>query len=148
MDAVTHSNEEIIQLITQLFIPVRIDSVKESELSKLFRVDMTPVYIAADSKQKAHHRWAGFSRAEDFKQTLRVMRAAFDLDRRDYNSAIEQLSAVVESPRSLSTPDALYLFGVAKYKKSGDFQQAVEEWRRLKLAYPNHPLLKKVEYAL
>ena len=148
MDAVTHSKEEIIQLITQLFIPVRIDSVKESELSKLFRVDMTPVYIATDSKQKELYRWSGFSSAEHFQQTLRVMRAAADMDRRDYDAAIKQLSTVVESPRSLSTPDALYLFGVARYKKSGDFQQAVEQWRRLKLAYPTHPLIKKVEYAL
>lgn len=148
MDAVTHSKEEIIQLITELFIPIRVDSLKESELSKLFRVDMTPVYIATDSKEKALYRWSGFSGAEDFNHTLRLMKAAADMDRRDYDSAIEQLSVVVESSRSLSTPDALYLFGVARYKKSGDFQQAVEQWRRLKLAYPNHPLIKKVEYAL
>lgn len=148
MDAVTHSKDEIIQMIDRFFIPVRVDSVKESELSKLFRVDMTPVYITSDSKQKAHYRWAGFSPAEDFKQTLRLMKAAFDIDGRNYDSATEHLSSVVDSPRSPSTPEALYLLGVAKYKKSGDFQQAVEQWRRLKLSYPNHPLIKKVDYAL
>ncbi len=148
MDAVTHSRDEIIQLINQLFIPLRVDSVKESELSKRYRVDVTPVYIATDSRQKTYHRWAGFARADDFSSTLRVMRAAADIDRRNYDSAIEQLAAVVDGTRSSSTPDALYLLGAAKYKKSGDFQEAVEQWRRLKLSYPNHPLIKKVDYAL
>ena len=148
MDAVTHSKEEIIQLIDRLFIPVKVDSLKQSELSKLFRVDMTPVYVTTDFKQKAHYRWTGFSRAEDFKQTLRLMKAASDIDGRSYDSAIEHLSTVVDSPKSPSTPEALYLLGVVKYKKSGDFQLAVEQWRRLKLSYPNHPLIKKVDYAL
>ncbi len=148
MDAVTHSKDGIIQLIHELFVPIRVNSATESELSKLYRVDITPVYIATDSRQKTYHRWVGFARAEDFTSTLRVMRAAADIDRRNYDSAIGQLVAVVEGARSSSTPDALYLIGLARYKKSGNFQEAVEQWRRLKLSYPNHPLIKKVDYAL
>ena len=135
-------------MIDRFFIPVKVDSAKESEPSKLFRVDMTPVYVVTDSKQKAHYRWTGFSGPEDFKQTLRLMKATFDIDGRNYESAIELLSTIVEEPRSPSTPEALYLLGVSKYKKSGDFQEAVEQWRRLKLSYPGHPLIKKVDYAL
>jgi TolA-binding protein len=148
MDAVTHSKEEIIRFVDVFLIPVKVDSVKQSELSKVFRVDMTPVYVTTDFKKKEHYRWTGFSPPQDFQQTLRLMKAAFDMDGRQYDSAIQHLSAVVDSSKSPSTPEAMYLLGVAKYKKTGDFQLAVEQWRRLKLSYPNHPLIKKVDYAL
>ena len=148
MDAVTHSNEEVIRLMNDLFVPVRIDSSRESGISKLYRVESTPTYVAIDSRKKEHFRWSGFSNPEDFSQTLRLMSAAAAIDRRSYDFAIEMLSSIVDSPSSPSTPDALYLLGVARYKKSGDFQQAVDQWRRLKLSYPDHPLIKKVNYAL
>ena len=149
MDAVTYSKEVVINLVNQFFVPLKIDSVQQTSLSQIFRVEVTPTAIATDAKQKVYHRAAGFYPAPEFKQTLRLMKATADLEKRSYDSAIELLSRIVEEAfGSAATPEALYQLGVARYKKSGDFQQAVEQWRKLKLSFPNHPLIKKVDYAL
>lgn len=149
MDAVTYSKEEVIKLVNEFFIPLKIDSVQQSNLSRTFRVEVTPTTIATDAKQKVYHRSAGFYPASEFKQILRLMKAAADLEKRSYDSAIDLLSWIVEEAfGTAATPEALYQLGVARYKKSGDFQQAVEQWRKLKLSFPDHPLIKKVDYAL
>jgi len=149
MDAVTYSNQQIIATINDLFIPLGVDATKENELARLFKVEVTPAAIATDSRQKIFYRWDGFLAPEEFQQTLKLMRATFDLDRRKYDAAIELLNEILEHAFGCAaTAESLYLLGVAKYKKSGDFQQAVEQWRRLKLSFPNHPLIKKVDYAL
>ncbi len=149
MDAVTYSKDEIAGLVNQLFVPLKIDAVGDADLSRIFRVEITPTLIATDAKQKIYYRFEGFQPVKEFKQTLKLMKANGDLEKRNYDSAIDLLSNIVEeASNSAATPEALYLLGVTRYKKSGDFQQAVEQWRRLKLSFPNHPLIKKVDYAL
>ncbi len=149
MDAVTYSKEEIIQTIHDLFVPLKINATQEQELAAFLKVDVTPTILATDVRQKTFYRWEGFMRPEEFKQTLRLMKAFFEMDRRKYDSSIGLLSTILdEAFGCAATAESLYLLGVARYKKSGDFQQAVEQWRRLKLSFPNHPLIKKVDYAL
>jgi cytochrome c-type biogenesis protein CcmH/NrfG len=72
-----------------------------------------------------------------------------DLEKRNYDSGIDLLTQIVDQAfDSAAAPEALYLLGAGKYRKSGDFQQAVDQWRRLKLSFPDHPLIKKIDYAL
>jgi tetratricopeptide (TPR) repeat protein len=149
MDAVTYPQEEIIRTTHDLFVPLKIDVTVEKELIAFLKVELTPTVLATDSKLKSFYRWEGFIRPEEFKQTLRLMRAIFDMERRKYDSAIDLFSQILdESFGCAATAESLYHLGVTRYKKSGDFQQAVEQWRRLKLFFPNHPLIKKVDYAL
>jgi thioredoxin-related protein len=149
MDTVTYSKDEIVQVMNELFIPLKIDGTAEPEIAKAFEARLTPLVIAADSKKKTLYRREGYTRPEDFKQILRLMCASFHMDHRQYDSAIDLLSQILdEGSDTIAVPETLYLLGVARYKKSGDFQQAVEQWRRLKLTFPKHPLVKKVDYAL
>jgi outer membrane protein assembly factor BamD (BamD/ComL family) len=72
-----------------------------------------------------------------------------DLNNRRYDEAISLLSQIVQETFEKDiTPEALYQLGVARYKKSGDFTDAVQEWRKIQLQFPESSWLKKVEYAL
>jgi tetratricopeptide (TPR) repeat protein len=149
MNTVTYSTDQVIEAVQEFFVPVKIDGEQRPEIAQLFQTQVTPIAIVTDSKHKSYHRKEGFQPPEDFLHTLRLMASLYYLERRKYDEAISLLTKVLEEGfGSTATAESLYHLGVAKYKKSGDFQQAVEQWRRLKLTYPNHPLLKKVDYAL
>ena len=149
MNTVTYSTDDIIALVQDLFVPLRIDGEQHREVPQLFQTQVTPIAIVTDSRHKSYYRKEGFQPPEDFIHTLRLMAGIFFLERRKYDAAISLFTKILEEGfGSSATAEALYHLGVAKYKKSGDFQEAVEQWRRLKLTYPDHPLIKKVNYAL
>jgi outer membrane protein assembly factor BamD (BamD/ComL family) len=149
MSAVTYSNQEIQKLLPELFVSVKIEARTDSKNSQFFDVQATPTFVATDGDRKIHYKVSGFHAPEAFKQRLRLMRAIVDLNNRRYDDAVGLLSSVVqETFENDITPEALYQLGVARYKKSGDFTDAVQEWRKIQIQFPESPWLKKVEYAL
>jgi tetratricopeptide (TPR) repeat protein len=149
MSAVTYSNKEIEKVLSMFFIPVKIEAKSDLTTDQLFKVDATPTFVATDGDCKLHYKISGFFPPETFLQRLRLLRAMVDLNKRRYDDAIRLLSQVAkETSENDFTPEVLYQLGVARYKKSGDFTDAVQEWRKIQMQFPESPWLKKVEYAL
>jgi TolA-binding protein len=149
MSAVTYSNPEIQKALTMFFVPVKIEARSDPKTSQFFNIQATPSFVATDGERKLHHKISGFYPPEAFMPRLRLLRAIVDLNNRQYDQAINLLSNVVqETFENDITPEALYHLGVARYKKSGDFSDAVQEWRKIQIQFPESPWLKKVEYAL
>lgn len=149
MSAVTYSNEEIEKVLSTFFVPVKIEAKSDTITAQLFKVDATPTFVATDNDRKLHYKISGFLPPEAFLQRLRLLRAMVDLNQRKYDDAIILLSQIAqETFENDITPEALYQLGVARYKKSGDFTDAVQEWRKIQMQFPESPWLKKVEYAL
>ena len=149
MSAVTYSNPEIQKMLFAFFVPVKIEARSDPKTSQFFHIQATPSFVATDGERKLYHKISGFYPPETFLPRLRLLRAIVDLNNRQYDQAISLLSDVVqETFENDITPEALYHLGVARYKKSGDFTNAVQEWRKIQIQFPESPWLKKVEYAL
>lgn len=149
MSAVTYSNQEIQKALSELFVPAKIEAQSDPKTAQFFNVQGTPTFVATDGHRKLHHKISGFYPPEAFLQRLRFLRAMVDLNNRRYEEAIGLLSSIVQQTfENDITPEALYHLGVARYKKSGDFTDAVQEWRKIQMQFPESPWLKKVEYAL
>lgn len=149
MSAVTYSNQEIQKVLSAFFVPVKIEARSDPKTAQFFKVEATPTFVATDGDRKLHHKISGFYPPEAFLQRLRFLRAIVDLNGRRYDEAIILLSHIVqETFENDITPEALYQLGVARYKKSGDFTHAVQEWRKIQMQFPESPWLKKVKYAL
>ena len=149
MSAVTYSNPDVQKMLADFFVPVKIEGRSDPKIAQLFNVIATPTFVAIDHSLKFHHKTSGFFPPEAFVQRLRFLRAIVDLNNRNYDQAIELLYAVVqETFEEEITPEALYQLGVARYKKTGDFTDAVREWRKIQIQFPKSIWLKKVEYAL
>ena len=149
MSAVTYSNPDIQKMLVDFFVPVKVEGRSEPKIAQLFHVIATPTYVVLDHALKFHHNISGFYPPEAFAQRLRFLRAIVDLNNRKYDEAIDLLSKVVqETFEEDITPEALYELGVARYKKTGDFTDAVREWRKIQIQFPKSVWLKKVEYAL
>ena len=149
MSAVTYSNVEIQKVLADFFVPVKIEGRSDPKIAQLFHVIATPSFVAIDHSLKFHHKISGFFPPEAFLQRLRFLRAIMDLNNRNYEEAIDLLSTVVqETFEEEITPEALYQLGIARYKKTGNFADAVHEWRKIQIQFPKSTWLKKVEYAL
>ncbi len=149
MSAVTYSNPEIGKALSTLFVPLKIEAKSDPGTDQFFKVDATPTFVATDGDRELHYKISGFFPPDAFLQRLRLLRAMVDLNNRRYDEAISLLSHIAqETSEDDITPEAFYQLGVARYKKSGDFSDAVHEWRKIQMQFPESPWLKKVMYAL
>ena len=149
MSTVTYSQQEILDKMEEWFVPLKIESKQNPDLAQLYQIIATPTFLVLDPNRKVIHRSSGFLPPFEFTQLLRLMRATYEMNRRDYDQAISLLSSITQEALHLPlAAEALYVLGSAKYKKSGDFSDAVVEWRKIKLHFPGSPWFKKVEYAV
>ena len=137
MDAVTYPQGKVVEFIQTHFIPLRV-AFNAQPLSSDFQIKWTPSLLTLDSGGKEHHRTVGFLSAEELIPSLLLGMAKthFDLDQIDEALAnLEKLLA--DYPKSDSTPEAIYLRGVCRYKSTHKAQPLKEAYEQLQSAYPS-----------
>jgi TolA-binding protein len=136
MDAVTYPNPTVIEFIQKYMVPVQVP-YNSQPLATDFNIQWTPTLITLDSDGKEHHRTVGFLSPQELvpSQMLGMAKCHFDLARFDEAiSILEKLLA--EYPKSDSTPEAIYLRGVSRYKKTHDAKPLKEAYVQLQRDYP------------
>jgi len=136
MDAVTYPNPTVIEFIQKYMVPVQVP-YNSQPLATDFNIQWTPTLITLDSNGKEHHRTVGFLSPEELvpSQMLGMAKCHFDLERFDEAiSILEKLLA--EYPKSDSTPEAIYLRGVSRYKRTHDAKPLKEAYVQLQRDYP------------
>jgi tetratricopeptide (TPR) repeat protein len=136
MDAVTYPNPTVIEFIQKYIVPLQV-AYNSQPLATDFNVQWTPTLITLDSDGKEHHRTVGFLSPQELVPSLRLGMAKchFDLERFDEAISIfEKLLA--EYPKSDSTPEAIYLRGVSRYKRTHDAKPLKEAYEQLQRDYP------------
>jgi TolA-binding protein len=136
MDAVTYPNPTVIEFIQKYMVPVQVP-YNSQPLATDFNIQWTPTLITLDSDGKEHHRTVGFLSPQELvpSQMLGMAKCHFDLERFDEAiSILEKLLA--EYPRSDSTPEAIYLRGVSRYKRTHDAKPLKEAYVQLQRDYP------------
>ncbi|HUJ68214.1 MAG TPA: outer membrane protein assembly factor BamD, partial [Syntrophorhabdales bacterium] len=86
---------------------------------------------------KEHHRIVGFLPPDEFLPALLlgIGKTAFDADELD--KAMADLDKIITAyPRSAAAPEAMYLRGVVRFKKSHQAEPLKEAFEQLKRDYP------------
>jgi tetratricopeptide (TPR) repeat protein len=136
MDAVTYPNPTVIEFIQKYMVPVQVP-YNSQPLATDFNIQWTPTLITLDSDGKEHHRTVGFLSPQELvpSQRLGMAKCHFDLERFDEAISIfEKLLA--EYPKSDSAPEAIYLRGVSRYKRTHDAKPLKEAYVQLQRDYP------------
>ncbi len=135
MDAVTFSDEKVIDFINNNFIPLRIAS-SEEQYAVEFMVKWTPRLFVMDSVGLVHHSTLGFFIPEQFIPSLELGLAKADFDMDHLNQCKKHLDRILEEyPQSSSAPEAVYLHGVTGYKLFGNGELLKDAYMKLKDRY-------------
>lgn len=145
MDAVTYPDETTARFIAQNFIPVRLQ-YNQQPYAKDFNIKWTPTLITLDNGGEEHHRTVGFLGPSDFiaSQTLGIGKYHFDLEH--FDKALEMFERVISNfPKSECAAEAVYLKGVATYKKTHQAGPLKEAYERLSAEYAKSEWAKRAE---
>ena len=143
MDAVTYPNEKVAEFIDQNLIALRV-AFDSQPLSADFKVNWTPTLVTVDPQGREHHRTVGFLAPEELIPSLMLGIAKMHFDQNDFDSALPQFEKVLaEYPRSDATPEAVYLRGVSRYKKTHNAKPLKEAYEELQKAYPSSEWAKR-----
>lgn len=135
MDAVTYSDPTVSSFITQHMVPLRV-AWNSEPLATNFDVHWTPTIITLDPDGREHHRTVGYLPPEEIIPSLLLGIAKWYFDSGQYDLAIQRLEEVVSKyPKSDSAPEALYLSGVSRYKRSGDARYLKDVQHELEARY-------------
>jgi hypothetical protein len=139
MNTGPYSSKEVQKYIEERFIPVKSQCFwdKRTDLMDRFAVKWTPTLLVLDAEGKEHHRIVGYVPDDDFLAHLELGlgKVAFNRDR--YAEAVDHLQAVVDRhPGSGAAPEAVFLHGVAGYRKTHEAKPLRLAYETLSKRYP------------
>ena len=143
MDAVTYPQGKVIEFVQKHFIPLRV-AFDAQPLATDFQIKWTPTLIILDAKGKEHHRSVGFLAPEELIPALMLGMAKTHFDQDQINEALAMLEKLLaDYPKSDSTPEAIYLRGVCRYKSTHKAQPLKDAYEQLQAAYPSSEWAKR-----
>lgn len=143
MDAVTYLQARVIEFIQKNMIPLRVKSDTQP-LSTDFNIKWTPTTITLDADGKEHHRTIGFLAPEELIPSLLLGIAKSYFDREQFNEALSTIEKILTNyPESDSTPEAIYLQGVCRYKSIHNPKLLKDAYQQLQDKYPSSEWTKR-----
>ncbi len=138
MGAVSYPDSLVVNFITENLIPLRIQSDAEPYVSN-FKLRWTPTLITLDPKGVERQRTVGFLQPMELIPSLLLGIAKVDFDMGCYVLAMERLERIMtEHPTCAVAPEAVYLRGVAGYKRDGAAQPLKDAYEKLNADYPGN----------
>ena len=143
MGAVTYPHSDVIRLLHDRFVPLRVP-FDARPLATDFNIKWTPTLLTLGPDGREHHRTVGFLSPAELIASLLLGTGKYHFDHDRFDEAIIAFAAVVtDYPDSDSVPEAIYLSGVSHFKKNHDriFLKGIYE-RLAKAAHLNAKPLK------
>lgn len=143
MDAVTYPNEEVAEFINNNVIPLRLASDTQPT-AKNFNITWTPALLILDHTGIEHHRSIGFLQPMELIPSILLGIGKVYYDKNEFqeaNNYFEQILA--QYPESDSTPEAVFLIGVSRYKSMHNPQPLKEAYEVLQKNYSQSSWTKK-----
>ncbi len=136
MDAVTYPTPSVAEFIEGNLVPVRVRF--DDPLAEEFGLSWTPTLIILDAEGKEHQRSVGFLAPEELVPSLMLGIAKSHFESGAYDEALSTLEALVGSyPWSGAAPEAVYLRGVAGYKRTHTAEPLKAAYEQLRARYPD-----------
>ena len=137
MDAVTYPDDKVADFLNGNPVPLRVKSDSMS-LSKDFNITWTPTLITLDQDGKEHYRSAGFLPPSELVPSLLLGIAKVHFDAGQFDACLEALERLISQyPKSKAAPEAIFLRGVAGYKKTHDAKPLKAAYEKLQADYPS-----------
>ncbi len=144
MDAVTYPNDKVVAYVNEHCIPLRVGH-QEQPLASQFKVKWTPRLFLLDHNGNSDHDVLGFLPPDELVPFIQLARAkqAFHNDSLDETTTILD-EMLIESSASKSAPEAVFLRGVANFKKDHDPKALKEVYRLLNFDYAQSAWARRV----
>ena len=131
MYAGTYPDPDVQQELTQWFIPVRQDVIKNREIRSRYSAYWTPSFFFLDHRGKMVLSFNGYLGIEDFRVLMRLRKASLDLPRGRYLETIELMDdGLTKFPSNPKAASMLFMRGMAEYllgKEKSGFRGAMKE---------------------
>jgi len=143
MEAVTFPDEKVVAFMNERVVSLRV-AYNDKELAGRFNVKWTPTIVTLDGEGTEHHRTVGFLSSEEFIPSILLGMAKSAFDHEDYGLALEIAGELLRGyPSAAAAPEAIFLQGVCRYKKSGTPASLKEAYEMLSASYPQSEWTKR-----
>lgn len=124
-------------------VPLQVASDAQP-LSTDFNVKWTPTLVTLSAEGIEHHRTVGFLAPEELIPSLLLGMAKVHFDNDRFSEALTNLERVRDNyPDSSSTPEAIFLRGVSRYKSTEDPMPLREAYDELTAKAPDNEWTKR-----
>jgi thioredoxin-related protein len=148
MNTGPYSNEKVQKFIMENFIPLKSQCFwdKPTELMQKFEIKWTPTLIVHDAEGKEHHRTVGYLPVDDLIAQLTLAKGKIYFNTERFPEAITQFQTVIDQyPDTGAAPEAIFLAGVAGYKRTHDAKFLRQIYDRLTAKYPQSEWARRAE---
>jgi hypothetical protein len=144
----TYRDEAAKSYLEWGFVPVRFNTIEESEVEAGFDSGWTPTLIVEDPEGREHRRSQGYLDVRRFVGELSLARLKDTIDRHDYETASELAEEALERTAGdpEREPEALYWKAVAAFEVTGDRDDLIGGWEPLLDKFPDSEWAKKASY--
>ena len=149
MGAVTYPQPEVVQLVTERFIPMRFN-IKEhhpdfKEALGQGKVLWCPLFVYRDGRGSELRRSVGFLPADEFLAELKLVLGLAALTHGRIDEALSCFDgAAAEFPETSAAPEALYWAAAAIYR-TGGVAAVIRRWDDLVARYPESTWARRAD---
>ena len=134
LDAVSWQDEKVIQVVTDWFTPLRINSQKHEDVFKKYGVTWTPTIVVLDAEGKEHYRFTGFLPPQELCARIILDGAKAELNLENHSRAIKCFDEILQKyPGTFAAPEATFYLAVAQYLSSHEpkfLKEGLEQLRK------------------
>ena len=128
----------MIQVATDWFIPLRINSQKQGEVFKEYSVTWTPTMVVLDAEGKENCRFTGFFTPPELCARMILDGAKAEINLENFSLAIKCFDDILEKyPGTFAAPEAIFYSGVAKYLSSHEPKVLKKGLLQLRKEFPD-----------
>jgi TolA-binding protein len=147
MGAVTYPDATVEAELAERFVPCKVESASAPDLARKMNVRWLPGLVVADADERPANVQVGFLPPADFLLELDFGRAILAMGAKRYDEA-DALFGRVAATSGDRAPEALFWWGISRYRQSKAFADCQAKWREITERWPSSLWTKKVAYAL
>lgn len=147
MGAVTYPDAAVEKTLSEDLVPCRIESAKAPDLARKLNARWLPGLFVVDSDARPGVATIGFLPPKDFLDDLAFGRAIIAMGAKRYDDAHGLFGGVADGAGERA-PEALYWWGISRYRQSKNFADCQDAWAGIVARWPSSQWARKVDYAL
>ena len=135
----TYPNPQVEKEMTEKFVLLKLDLIKDREIRKEFSGYWTPSFYFLDSKGKSYYNFNGYLPPDEYRIILRLGYAETQIPKGKYAEVIEFMNKDIEQfdDKNPLLPKLLAQIGIANYIKTKDKKVFMKAMKEIQRTYPN-----------
>lgn len=137
LNSTTYKDQKVIDEISEWFIPLKLDLIKDREVRKLFGAYWTPAIYFLDQNGNSYYHFNGYLPATEFRAMIRLGIAETIMPRGRYDDVIKIIEKDLDELAGTSFyPKLLLARETAIYIKIKDNSQLKKMLKEIQNKYP------------